>query len=114
MGGRRGVPTLRTTTLYFLPYPLSFHILAHSRQKNSGGVPGSLNLDACSNNAERGPSRGQPVTSHFADYPAMSSFCAKGHSRSIHCPSQCNPVRAASAGISSAWYLCELSVRSEE
>src|SRR5882762_10033112 len=42
------------------------------------------------------------VTSHFALYPAISRFCAKGHSRSIHCPSQRNPVRAAISGISSA------------
>src|SRR6267143_5058630 len=56
-------------------------------------------------------SSGSRVTSHSALYPAISRFCAKGHSRSIHCPSQRNPVRAAISAISSARYLCELSVQ---
>jgi len=33
-------------------------------------------------------------------YPAITGFCANGHSRSIHCPSQRNPVRFAISGIS--------------
>ncbi len=54
---------------------------------------------------------GTRFTGHSCRYAAISRFCAKGHSRSIHCPSQRNPVRAAISGISSALYLCELSVQ---
>src|SRR5258708_2904545 len=51
------------------------------------------------------------VVIHFAVYSAISRFCANGHSLSTHWASQQNPVRAAISGISSAWYLCELSVQ---
>jgi len=46
---------------------------------------------------------GSRITSYESlCYPAISRFCANGHSPSIHCASQRNPVRAAISGISSA------------
>src|SRR5215469_3849154 len=44
-------------------------------------------------------------------YSAIRRFWAKGHSESIHWASQRKPVRSAISGMSSALYLCELSVQ---
>src|SRR5580693_8706154 len=44
-------------------------------------------------------------------HSATSRLSAKGHSVSIHCESQRKPLRSAIAEISSARYLCELSVQ---
>src|SRR5260370_22948971 len=52
-----------------------------------------------------------PTAIEGALYPAISRFCAKGHSSSTHCPSHRNPVRSAIASTSVCRYLCELSVQ---
>src|SRR5579863_1817615 len=44
-------------------------------------------------------------------HSATSKLSAKGHSVSTHCESQRKPLRRAIAEISSARYLCELSVQ---
>src|SRR5579863_6184808 len=44
-------------------------------------------------------------------HSAISRLSAKGHSVSIHCEPQRKPLRFAIAEISSARYLCELSVQ---
>ena len=58
-------------------------------------------------------SNGTPQTEVCAtwNHSAISRLSAKGHSVSIHCESQRKPLRAAIAEISSARYLCELSVQ---
>src|SRR5713226_6289584 len=138
MGGR-AVPTLRSPySLFPTHYPPYFHILAHSlaisctflhlrksqlfsfhgiahsSTKNRGwGTPAASTLTPARITESDAQIAGSqpPVTSHSALYPAISRFCANGHSSSIHCPSQWNPVRSAIPGISSAAYLCELSVQ---
>src|SRR5438045_2722842 len=57
----------------------------------------------------RNTGHGSPVP--LLRYSAIKRFCANGHSRSIHWPSHLNPVRFAISRISSARYLCELSVQ---
>src|ERR1700737_2809797 len=105
-----GVPALRNHhPLFPIPYPPFFHILAHSlanfctflhlqksqlfsflgiaqsSTKNRGGPQPRRSRPI--EQLRTGPKSRAPVTSHFALYPAISRFCANGHSRSIHWPS---------------------------
>src|SRR5260370_22605669 len=130
MGGVGGRRLFGTTIPYFLPSipfvfislrtlcthqnlnPFVFNRFRTLCQKPPGvGTPVDSSLPLISLEGGGYLKDWGPTSVEGALYPAISRFYAKGHSPSIHCPSQRNPVRAAISRISPAWYLCELSVQ---
>src|SRR5713101_726400 len=112
---RRATPPESKLIEVFIPGDLNLFGMNAYEKAAGGGYPPPRGTDRgrMPYNARDLSSTGHKTrfTGHSCRYAAISRFCANGHSRSIHCPSHRNPVRAAISGISSALYLCELSVQ---
>ena len=81
-----------------------FHVCSGARiGQTDAGSPGLSSL--CEDQTP------QAEACASCSHSAISKLSAKGHSVSIHCESQRKPLRCAIAEISSARYLCELSVQ---